>query len=102
MATMSYTLGMAARATGTSKSSIYRAIKAGRISAGRTDTGAWAIDPTELHRVFPPVDVDASHSSKHSVTPYVTSSQCRQIDDVVRIARLQAAHDASAIIIDLL
>ena len=30
---MTYTLGMAARATGLSKSTIYRAIKAGRISA---------------------------------------------------------------------
>ena len=63
---MSYTLGMAARATGFSKSTIYRAIKAGRVSAGRTDTGDWAIDPAELHRVFPPIEMDEYPSSNGS------------------------------------
>ena len=52
---MTYTLGTAAKATGTSKSTIFRAIKAGRISATRKETGDWSIDPAELHRVFPPV-----------------------------------------------
>ena len=49
-----HTLGSAAKATGVAKSTIYRAIKSGRISATRTDTKDWAIDPAELHRVFPP------------------------------------------------
>lgn len=48
-----YTLGTAAKATGLAKSTIYRAIKAGRISANKTDTGDWSIDASELHRVFP-------------------------------------------------
>jgi excisionase family DNA binding protein len=52
---MTYTLGTAAKATGTSKSTIFRAIKSGRISATRKETGDWSIDPAELHRVFPPV-----------------------------------------------
>jgi hypothetical protein len=51
---MSYTLGQAARATGKSKPTIARAIKSGRISALRTETGEFAIDPAELHRVFQP------------------------------------------------
>lgn len=50
-----YTLGTAATAAGLSKSTIHRAIKAGRISATKNDTGDWSIDPAELHRVFPPV-----------------------------------------------
>src|SRR5438874_12610583 len=70
---MSYTLGMAARATGLSKSTVYRAIKAGRISASRTDSGDYAIDPAELHRVFPPVDADAARAGtvamKRNATP---------------------------------
>jgi excisionase family DNA binding protein len=49
---MSYTLGQAAKAVGRSKPTIARAIKAGRISAARTATGEFAIDPAELHRVF--------------------------------------------------
>jgi hypothetical protein len=50
---MGYTLGAAARACGMSKTSILRSIKAGRISAGRDEFGQWAIEPCELHRVYP-------------------------------------------------
>lgn len=50
---MSYTLGEAAKATGKNKSTINRAIKAGRISAERQADGSYRIDPAELHRVFP-------------------------------------------------
>jgi hypothetical protein len=50
---MSYTLGQAAKAVGMSKTSILRSIKAGRISAGRDEFGQWAIEPCELHRVYP-------------------------------------------------
>jgi hypothetical protein len=48
-----YTLGQAARATGKAKPTIARAIQTGRISASRSDDGSWAIDPAELHRVYP-------------------------------------------------
>src|SRR3954453_15051756 len=44
----------AAAAAGAHKSSIFRAIKSGRLSAGRTDDGEYAIDPAELMRVYPP------------------------------------------------
>lgn len=54
---MSYTLGQAAKATGKNKTTIQRAIAKGRISASKDDAGAYAIDPAELHRVFPPVTV---------------------------------------------
>jgi hypothetical protein len=53
---VSYTLGRAAKAVGMSKTSILRSIKAGRISAGRDELGQWAIEPCELHRVYPPLD----------------------------------------------
>src|SRR5215469_1767571 len=49
---MSYTLGQAARAVGKSKPTIARAIQTGRLSASRTDSGTFVIDPAELHRVF--------------------------------------------------
>jgi len=58
---MPYTLGEAARATGRSKSSILRAIDAGKISATRdAASGAWVIEPVELHRVYPPVPAEQS------------------------------------------
>ena len=52
---MSYTLGQAAHATGLSKTAIANAIKKGRLSAQKDEAGQYAIDPAELHRVYPPV-----------------------------------------------
>lgn len=52
---MKYTAGEAATATGLNTATITRAIKSGRISAIKSETGAWQIDPAELHRVFPPL-----------------------------------------------
>lgn len=51
---MTYTLGEAARATGKSKATISKAIKSGRISASKDENGVYRIDPSELHRVYPP------------------------------------------------
>jgi len=44
----------AGREVGVSKSTIFRAIKSGRMSAMRDDDGNFAIDPAELFRVYPP------------------------------------------------
>ena len=49
---MSYTLNEAAKAVGKSKTTIHRAIKSGKISASKLDSGAYSIDPSELHRAF--------------------------------------------------
>ena len=89
---MTCTLGMAARATGLSKSTIRRAIKAGRVSAGRSETGDYAIDPAELHRVFPPVQ-DATRSGNGSVTRDATPSERGEV--ALRHARLEAEIAAS-------
>jgi excisionase family DNA binding protein len=43
----------AAQRTGTSKSTILRAIQRGRMSAKKNDIGGYDIDPAELFRVFP-------------------------------------------------
>ena len=48
-----YSLAQAAKAAGKSKPTIARAIKAGRLSATRGEGGSYAIDPSELARVFP-------------------------------------------------
>lgn len=47
------TLGQAAKAAGVSKTTISKAVAKGRLSAGRSDTGAYQIDPAELFRVYP-------------------------------------------------
>jgi len=50
---MQYTAGEAAKATGKNIATITRAIKSGKISASKDALGAWRIEPSELHRVFP-------------------------------------------------
>src|SRR5271165_6657868 len=50
----SLSLREAAEQARTSKSTVFRAIKSGRMSAARTDDGGFAIDPAELSRVFQP------------------------------------------------
>lgn len=50
---MVITLGEASRQTGKSKSAILKALKNGRLSGSKSDTGDWQIDPAELFRVYP-------------------------------------------------
>lgn len=53
--TMLLSVKQAAEATGKSKPTILRAIQSHRISAAKDElSGAWMIDPAELHRVYPP------------------------------------------------
>lgn len=52
-----YTLGTAAKATGMTKSAIFKAIQKGSISAKKNEMGRYDIDPAELHRVYPPLPV---------------------------------------------
>jgi predicted DNA-binding protein (UPF0251 family) len=60
-----FSLRDAAKHAGTSKSTIWRAIRAGRLSAGRTDFGGFVIDPAELLRLYPQKTalVAAGHST---------------------------------------
>ena len=71
---MRYTLGTAAKATGKAKSTILRAVKSGIISAAKAHDGSYEIEPSELHRVFPPNGAqlassnDAQPNEEHSAT----------------------------------
>ncbi len=50
---MVLTLNKAAQTCGHSKSTLLDAIRSGRLTAPKDDRGRYAIDPAELHRVFP-------------------------------------------------
>ena len=54
---MKYSASQAAKATGKAIPTITRAIKSGKISAERIAGGGYLIDPSELHRVFPPITI---------------------------------------------
>ena len=74
MVTEMLSLGEAARLAGTSKTTLSRAIKAGRLSATRKDDGGYQIDPAELSRVFTvtPETVTATGDAAHHTFPRVT------------------------------
>ena len=61
---MAMGLSEAAAATGVNRWTIYRAWKAGRISANRTETGQIEVDPAELFRVFPPIAVQEAGTAR--------------------------------------
>ena len=70
---MPYTLAAAAAATGLSKTTIFRAIKSGKISGSKDVNGQWQVEPAELHRVYPPfaegavcTDALQHHASVHA------------------------------------
>ena len=56
-------LSEAAKESGQSKSTIWRAVNSGRLSATRTYTGGYQIDSAELHRVFSPGASDGRAST---------------------------------------
>ena len=87
---MSYTLGQAAKAVGKSKPTIARAIKRGRLSASRTQTGEFAIDESELHRVFQ-VSGNGSGSMLRSVPGAVPTASLGELR--VERDRLLAEHE---------
>lgn len=73
---MQYTAGQAAQATGKNIATITRAIKSGKISAQKDAFGAWRIDASELHRIFPLHSQDLRKSQMHSgATPVQEQSK---------------------------
>jgi hypothetical protein len=58
-----YNLAEAGAAVGRNRSTILKAIRWGAISATRDKlTGGWLIEPSELHRLYPPVLPEATES----------------------------------------
>jgi hypothetical protein len=91
---MSYTLGTAAKATGKDRATISRAIKKGRISAAKNDSGEWQIDPSELHRVYPPLkEADSARNREGATESYTelrTESRVLEVKFEAALQRIEA------------
>ena len=89
------TLGQAAKLTGLGKTTVTRAIKAGRLSANRNDDGSYSIDPAELSRVYsvrPETLETVAHTGHvvHHATPQtVTGVTGGDTDVTARLATLE-------------
>lgn len=81
----------AAKRTGKSIPTITRAIKSGKISAEKTGSGGYLIDPAELFRVFPALTTTNTETPKvlESKSPSVTPSDTLLLQE--KISLLEAA-----------
>jgi len=84
---MPQTLGQAAKSVGKNRTTILRAIKAGKLSAHHDEaTGAWMIEPAELHRLYAPSDAHASsprgdaHLRSNGASPAIREFEARLAD----------------------
>jgi hypothetical protein len=86
----SLSLREAADAAGVSKSTLFRAIRAGRLSAARDHDGQFHVDPAELFRVYEPANSERSAPTR--ATPQVTTQDAPAPDTAlaVRCASLEA------------
>lgn len=86
---MKYSLSEAAKATGKNKTTIQRAIKSGKISASKGNSGSYEIDPSELHRVFPPpaAQRDAQHTQSNDTQQAKFTHEGNHIDRFVELEK---------------
>ncbi|WP_407929392.1 MerR family transcriptional regulator, partial [Jannaschia marina] len=86
---MKYSLSEAAKATGKNKTTIQRAIKNGKISATKGASGAYEIDPAELHRVFPPATAqrDAQQAESNDAQRPPVALETRGLERIVELEK---------------
>lgn len=84
---MVYTLGEAAKATGKSKAAISQAIASNKISATKDANGRYQIDPSELHRLYPPQKT-IPNEREHQLDPNQTAEVERLKATVEGLERL--------------
>jgi hypothetical protein len=88
----SLSLRDAAKQAGVSKSTIWRAVKAGRISAARLDDGGFAVDTAELFRVFEPKRVEPRGMTQDAALNVTHEADDTALRLAVAETRIEALH----------
>ena len=86
------TLATAAEATGLAKTTIWRAIRKGRISATKCDDGTFTIDEAELFRVFPPTPTQHDSDAALEQSAMVLKREIELLREMLNEARRNADH----------
>jgi hypothetical protein len=86
---MKLSLGQAAKETGLDKSTISRAIKSGKLSAHRKESGGYEIDPAELFRVFSPASQKPDPMALPLDVPTETLLENRELRIKLEMAELR-------------
>lgn len=87
------TTHQAAAITGRNRSTIWRAIKAGRVSASKTATGDYLVEPVELERTFGPLQRRPDAPRPHATGRRVPASHATPVEVALlreRVAALEA------------
>lgn len=92
---MKYTIGEAAKATGKSKATISKSIKNGNLSAtrlGSTPTSPFAIEASELFRVFPkPSTLNTQHNTDEHVEKHLENNalevEVKMLRDAIQVQK---------------
>jgi len=85
-----FTLGEAAKEVGKSKTTLTRAITAGRMSGRRLEDGSYEIDPAELFRVFDRVETPETVAKVSNATPRDPSDTQSHTTSDETVTRLQS------------
>ena len=86
------TFSQAIRAAGASRSTVYRYVKEGKLSATRLPNGRRGIDTAELERVFGPLqswDTSQTIAPKQSGTVKAQTGMFQERDEIVALLRQQ-------------
>ena len=86
------TFSQAIRASGASRSTVYRYVKEGKLSATRLPNGRRGIDTAELERVFGPLqkwDTSQTIASKRDGTAKIQTGMFQERDEIVELLRQQ-------------
>lgn len=98
---MAVSLGVAARLCGRSKSTLSRAVQAGRLSATRRPDGSYEFDVAELSRVYS-ISVPASETPTVAAAPVAMTRHATPERDPETVARLAALEAEIAGLRDLI
>lgn len=84
----------AAKAAGKAVTTITRAIENGKLSAGRTDSGGYDIDPAELFRAFPKISSATSQELQRATSEETSENRALQREvDLLREALADARQE---------
>lgn len=90
------TMRQAAEWAGVTRGTIHKAITSGRISANKSDTGVYRINPAELERVYPrrqPASVSVDTPENRSDTPELAALR-REVELLREGQRASEAREA--------
>ena len=89
------TMRQAAEWAGVTRGTIHKAITSGRLSANKSDTGVYRINPAELERVYPrrqPTGVSGDTPESHGDTPELAALR-REVELLREGQRASAARE---------